>query len=402
MNAESALAFPNQLLPRWIPSIRGGEFWEFDVEGGGVVARPDVQGLFLLNSTALAIWHQLRRGALPEATAGKLASAFGISFDVALRDVRAAVRDWQQGLLADAPPALSSRPTGVPSAGHEIAFDCHLQDTSFRIFLSSSDLADEILPRLESLRVPALDSPDVTFRLVHVENRVYICRDGELVSVEDHPTFARIVLLNEIVRLSGSSRDFLAILHAGACGSASNCLIFPAATHSGKTTLAAILMASGLMLYADDSVALQREDLKVPAMPFALMVRQGSWPIISARFPAFRNLPIYNRYGETVKFLQPGRQVANSVAQGCAVVFSQWEADAKTRSKSLTTFDALVRLKDSGFWLAHDRDSIKNFLAWLQQLPVFELVYSDVDDAVIFLKDVLKKEGRAAVDYLPC
>jgi hypothetical protein len=136
-------------------------------------------------------------------------------------------------------------------------------------------------------------------------------------------------------------------------------------------------------------------------MHFALMVREGSWPVISERFPAFENLPIYIRYGETVKFLQPGRQVADSVAQGCAIVFSKWEADAKTGSKSLTTFDALVRLKGSGFWLAHDRESIRIFIEWLQRLPVFELVYSDVDDAVIFLKDILKKEDRAPAESVP-
>lgn len=376
------------------------QFWEFQVQGGGVLARQDVKGLFLLNPTALEIWRKFQGGASPEGLARQLASAFGISFDLALGDVRTTLHDWRQGLLADSSPQFSSLPARIPAVGYNTAFDCRLQGTSFRILLSTQDLADEILPRLESLRVATLDSPDVTLRLIHVEDQVYTFRDAELMSVHDHPTYARVVLLNEIARLSSGNHDFLAILHAGACGSESKCLIFPAATHSGKTTLAAILMASGWILFADDSVALRRRDLKVAPMPFALMVRQGSWPLISARFPAFESLPIYNRYGEAVKFLLPDRQVANSVAPGCAIVFSRWEADAKTRADSLTTFDALVRLKDSGFWLAHDRESIRNFLAWIQQLPVLELVYSDVDEAAVFLKSLLEQQDLAGCPQL--
>jgi hypothetical protein len=196
-------------------------------------------------------------------------------------------------------------------------------------------------------------------------------------------------LLQQIVRSSTPNGDFLAVLHAGACGSASQCVIFPAATHSGKTTLAAVLRGAGLKLYADDSVALDRGSLKVPAMPFALMVREGSWPVISARFPEFEKLPTFSRYGENVRFLQPGSDIGQPAAQPCAIILSQWEAGATTRVEPLTAFDALVRLKDTGFWLAHDRSSIQQFLAWLHGLPIFGMVYSNVDEAAAFVKSRL-------------
>jgi hypothetical protein len=195
-------------------------------------------------------------------------------------------------------------------------------------------------------------------------------------------------LLQEIARLSTSRRDFLAILHAGACGSESKCVVFPASTHAGKTTLAAALCGAGLVFYADDSVALDRENLQVSAMPFALMVREGSWPAIGPRFPGFENLPAYDRYGENVKFMAAGTE-AVSPAPACAIVFSRWEAATVSSITPLTSFDALVRLKDSGFWLAHDRNSIRTFLDWLQQLPIYEMVYSDVDEAAAFVKELL-------------
>ena len=121
-------------------------------------------------------------------------------------------------------------------------------------------------------------------------------------------------------------------------------------------------MFAGLALYADDSVCVDRETLRVPPAPFALMIREGSWPLISIRFPALENLATYNRYGQNVKFLPPKIQSDVAAAQACAIVFSRWEASAETTITSLNTFDALIRLKDSGFWLARDRESIQKFL----------------------------------------
>jgi len=401
----STVAIPSESSPKLaFPDI---DFWEFAVEGGGVVARPDFKGLFLVNPTALEIWRNLRAGATAEATATRLSSTFGIPVDIALRDVKCSIQTWQEVIFAARlSPGPVSLPERIPLPEDEIAFDCSLRGTSFRILLSSSDLAGEIIPRLESLQDRSLASPDVTLRLVHSNDQIFVSRvwgvgHEEFLSVQDHPTYARIVLLNEIARLAGPRQHFLALLHAGACGSDSKCLIFPAATHSGKSTLAAVLMASGLTMYADDSVALHPDNLTVAPMPFALMIREGSWPVVSAHFPMLRNLPTHHRYGETVKFLPPANPAPNTHAQACAVIFSRWEANAVSRTQRLTTFDALLRLQESGFWVAHTRPSIQKFLDWLARLPVFDLVYSDVDDAVAFITDLLQKEGRAGAEHLP-
>jgi hypothetical protein len=178
-------------------------------------------------------------------------------------------------------------------------------------------------------------------------------------------------------------------LHAGACGTAEHCVIFPAETHSGKTTLAAACMHAALTFYADDSVLLQAESFAVPVMPFALMVREGSWPEVSARFPAFENAPVHNRYGQNVRFLHPICPPHDTKAQPVAIVFSHWQAGASTSISSLDSFEALIRLKESGFWVAHDRAIIQSFLDWLQSLPIYKMIYSNLDEAVAFVRSLV-------------
>lgn len=124
-------------------------------------------------------------------------------------------------------------------------------------------------------------------------------------------------------------------------------------------------------------------------MPFSLMIREGSWPVVSARFPALDKLPVYDRYGQNVKFLPSSPQPHEASARAAAIVFSNWERDAKTAITSLDSFEALVRLKDSGFWVKHDRDSTAEFLEWLQSIPSYALTYSDLHEATTFIKRLL-------------
>jgi hypothetical protein len=44
-------------------------------------------------------------------------------------------------------------------------------------------------------------------------------------------------------------------------------------------------------------------------------------------------------------------------------------------------FEALMALRQGGFWVAHDRESIAEFLAWIGQLDTYRLTYSLLDQA---------------------
>ena len=201
-------------------------------------------------------------------------------------------------------------------------------------------------------------------------------RRARTAKLEERKTYS-----NTIVR-SCRGRDWLAIFHAGACGSNSRCVVFPASTQSGKTTLAAVLMKTGLTFYGDDSVLLERDGLSVPAVPFALMIREGSWDVLCPRFPELRDAPILSRFGQSIRFLQPTAMKQDGpCGQVAAMVFVQFKPDGANEIGSLDTLQTLLRLQESGFWVAHDEQSIRGFLDWLHSTPCFSMSYSDVDQA---------------------
>jgi hypothetical protein len=112
------------------------------------------------------------------------------------------------------------------------------------------------------------------------------------------------------------------------------------------------------------------------------MIREGSWNLLYPRFPELREVPVIDRFGQRIRFLPPsGTKRDGHCGQVAAIVFSRFKTDAATEITAIDPLQTLLRLQESGFWVAHNERSIRAFLAWMQSTPSFTLNYSDVDQA---------------------
>ena len=360
------------------------DIWEFPVEDFSVLARPDVPGLYILNGSARFIWDTLKAGDTFAGLVREFVSKYGVRPELASQDVTRTLSDWRSSLLS--PEAAIASPSTAPAIDRlsaktaVLSGDYVVHGKNIRVILPTPELAEEIGPRLESLP-HSRSAPNFTFRVVEGRDGFRIFRGECCVASEQGIGETRVRLLQEIVT-SCRGHESLAVFHAGACGSNSRCVIFPAGTQSGKTTLAAVLMKSGLTFYGDDSVLLERDTLSVPVMPFALTIREGSWDVLNPRFPELEAAPIVSRYGHRVRFLAPLETKRHGhCKQVGAIVFVQFDPDAPNKIDPLDTLRTLLRLQESGFWVAHDEQSIRAFWCGLR-LRSPTLNYSDVDRAV--------------------
>jgi hypothetical protein len=352
-----------------------------------VLAAADSRGLYLLNSSAAFIWDKLRLGWAPDEIRSGLAEAYRLSSDHAQRDVNATLLQWDDLFNRKRPEPLSPDVAVVELAGR-MATTYSWNHVTFSVCVDSDELAAEIYPRLRGLE-SRNSEPRFTFYLVTHEAGIQIHLvsepgHAELIACEDTVSAARAILLQEIIRRANGHLEWLSVLHAGACGNESKCVIFPAASHSGKSTLAAVLMQRGLAFYADDSVPVEKGTLQVPCMPFGLAIREGSWPLIGERFPGFHDSAVWTRFGERVRFLYPSPH--NMPARAVAIVFTAYQQQAAFSIRRLNTLETLLGLQQSGFWVDPQRESIQAFLDWLQSIPSYELTYDDVDLASEFIE----------------
>ena len=351
------------------------ELWQFPVGDALVVARRDVQGLFFLNGTARHIWDEFNRGAAPAEIVENFVSRYGLPRSRARRDVEGTLAGWAQGLLSPGPGNLQTRAnTSVlrdcESHSTAVRIDCVLNGRGFRVLLEPGDLVEEISPRLDQIEVACLppDLPFVRLALVNGEDRVFVLRDGVCVAEEETTSGARAILLQEMTTLCNPGRQAKVILHAGACGTASGCVILAGASHAGKSTLCAALMAEGFLCYSDDSAILDRH-FEVAGMPFPLMLRESSWLVLESRFAPYmdtKRARVHRRFGCDVRFL-PSNLPANSspAVAPKALVFVDYQSGARTQLRPVTPFQALLGLRQGGFWVEHGHESIAEFLAWI-------------------------------------
>ena len=189
--------------------------------------------------------------------------------------------------------------------------------------------------------------------------------------------------------MSRPGTEWFAILHAAACGTSTECILMPAATNSGKTTLAAALMQSGLHLFSDDSAAIDRRTMRVVDLPFALMLREGSWPVLEPYFPQLTSIPMLERNGDRVRFVAPPVDRLGQSATPKCLLFVEFQPAGPASLRPLMEFERLLRLQKSGFWVPHDQASIGAFLAWVQSIPAYEMVYSDLPEAIRVIRGLL-------------
>jgi hypothetical protein len=225
-------------------------------------------------------------------------------------------------------------------------------------------------------------APVSTFTLANGSDRVFVFRDGVCIAQEEKTAGARAILLQEMTRLCDAGRSLQAILHAGACGTSAGCVLLAGASHAGKSTLCAALMAHGLYCYSDDSAVIDR-GFRVAGMPFPLVLRQSSWAVLQSRLARFERAGIHRRAGAEVCFLPSNLPAGSSPSAPVkALVFVEYRPEAVTMLRPLSAFDALLALQRSGFWVEHDRESVVRFLGWLAMLPSRRLTYSSIDEAV--------------------
>lgn len=377
------------------PPVGSADVWEFPFDDGVVVARADVPSLFCMNQTASAIWSAYRQtGKLADA-AESLAQRFSIPHALAARDVAATVQSWEiEGLLGPPRTIVDSKWDGKHGkplvVGH-----CAIEGTVFLIVTDSPAIAAEVAPRLAGIRAPA-QTPDVTIALWSCGAGAYALISGEeCVAVEEGVLAARTVLFQELVCRARAGREWLALMHAAACGRRGHCILLPASSYSGKSTLAAAWKARGATLYSDDFVGLTAGDLRIPAMPFALALRQGSWPVLQSWIPELDHCTPVELNRQLVKFLPASANNDPIAAQAAGLVFSEWSAGAELSVQELGSAEVLGRLQDSGFWVRHDRGSIAAFLSWIERLPKFAMRYGDLAEAVAAIESLLDQQISA-------
>lgn len=178
------------------------------------------------------------------------------------------------------------------------------------------------------------------------------------------------------------------LLHGGAVARNGRALVMPAASGSGKSTLVAGLVAAGFRLASDEIAAIDPSDGLLRPFARALCVKQGSRPVLAARYPILSTAPPrYRLSGEAVWYLMPdaaGWIEAPTPVR--VVVLPRYVAGAATELTPVPRSAALPRLLEQSFSVRqHGARGIATITALLQAAGCYSLTIGTLDDAIELL-----------------
>jgi hypothetical protein len=195
------------------------------------------------------MWEILGEGHSLGQAAEIFAEAFGIPVEQASDDVSRVWGEWSTGLLAFCfqPTDKANVEVSIPAPGdglEPLAFsaDYSVFGKVIRLRLYDEDVGWDLTPRVEPFRITddtdASDSgaPDTEIEVCAGDESFHIFVNGVPISCEEAVFATRVIVLEEMLK-AFSPQHWAAVLHAGACGSRSHCVLFPGRRTPGKRFL---------------------------------------------------------------------------------------------------------------------------------------------------------------------
>lgn len=314
--------------------------------------------VYATNASGAFLWRRLSGGMSPSAATADLAHATGLPVDVARRHLSLLLDQWaglgQSGSgRADANPSPPERPRcPAPQKAPPVASAAErrygLLDTAFLVRFFDDAIAAETDDVLQ-VATDRWARPDCEIDVFVDGDRIAIVSDG---SALDHCASAAVVptLKARLLQIALERDAPHGVLHAAALARDDGTLLLPAPTGFGKSTLAAGLARSdGWQLVADDLVPLDRAETSVRALPTAVCLKEGAWPLLRPLAPDLNAQPIFVRQdGKRVRYLQPETGARNRSAESVPpvrwIVFPSHAPDAMPRLVRLPSQAGVARL----------------------------------------------------------
>jgi hypothetical protein len=346
-----------------------GTLTSVPVEQGLAIVAARSGRLVVLNDTGANLWRAWDEHGSLELAGELLARRYAVPRARARADAAAAVAAWAAaGLLpaVDALPADRIENDRWPFAGEWRRWTLALGPRT--VELRCSD------PALAAL-LATLCAPAATSTRPGPVGRVEIADDDDGFWVRSSMRrpqgpfardIARQVALGCLIEEAHGGAAALPILHGAAIATPEGAWLLCGSSGSGKSTLVAALVAAGYPLIADDILPLAEEPRGVWPVPFALSVKQGSWPVLAGRFPELEHARTFTAGERQVRYLwpRPGAVVpVDRPIPVAGILFPHYEPGTAVEVQLLRPLQALALLAQSGSRLGVEPEKVEPLVA---------------------------------------
>lgn len=188
-------------------------------------------------------------------------------------------------------------------------------------------------------------------------------------------------------------KEWLGVFHASAIGNGKNSMLFLGDSGNGKSTSLALLQANGFTCIADDFVPVKANNQEVYSFPSAISIKKNSLKTLIPIYPELENSAEYHfkRLNKIVRYLPPNNNNYTNHLPCKALIFIKYSANSDLQLKQISNIDAFQKLVPDS-WLSPIQKNAEIFLDWFNNLPCYELTYSNNEKMIDSVHKIFNNE----------
>jgi hypothetical protein len=181
---------------------------------------------------------------------------------------------------------------------------------------------------------------------------------------------------------SKSENDWLTFIHGSALSLGNRSLVISATGGSGKSTMAALLQLEGFNFVSDDFVPIGAKTKKLYPFPAAICLKNDSIPLLVSK-----GLEVNRNLGKSAFVKMQQNNVIPTKAK--AFVFIEYRKNADFVFERMSILEAISEFLQET-WVGNDLRRAKSFINWFAKQRFFKLIYSDSENAVKALRELME------------
>ena len=335
----------------------------------------------ILEEIAAHLVHQI----LEKKTFSEITTALAKKLTISFEEAKSIVDDLNDRLVV--PNTSKNNKEDTSKSKYELpsnfAFQKYYRIHSkvFKVQFSNEFQLSLIHPKFAHLETQKTSKVDHTFQVFNSNHLIHLVLDGEFIGAWEpknvHYFQGKFSMKIIECIYNKNEEDWMGVFHASAINYKDDNILILGDSGNGKSTSLALLQAQGFQCIADDFVPIDQAH-EVYSFPAGISIKKKALPVLLKEYPTLKTSAEYHyeRLNKTVRYLPPEKIDYHKKAPCKALVFIKYDESVDFEISEISKLNAFEHLVPDS-WISSVPKNAAAFLEWFEQLPCYQLTYSN-------------------------
>ena len=335
----------------------------------------------ILEEIAAHLVHQI----LEKKTFSEITTALAKKLTISFEEAKSIVDDLNDRLVV--PNTSKNNKEDTSKSKYELpsnfAFQKYYRIHSkvFKVQFSNEFQLSLIHPKFAHLETQKTSKVDHTFQVFNSNHLIHLVLDGEFIGAWEpknvHYFQGKFSMKIIECIYNKNEEDWMGVFHASAINYKDDNILILGDSGNGKSTSLALLQAQGFQCIADDFVPIDQAH-DVYSFPAGISIKKKALPVLLKEYPTLKTSAEYHyeRLNKTVRYLPPEKIDYHKKAPCKALVFIKYDESVDFEISEISKLNAFEHLVPDS-WISSVPKNAAAFLEWFEQLPCYQLTYSN-------------------------